>query len=256
MRRPMPALFRINLAPVFAHASLAVIALSVLAACSAASSAEDKSPQTRRSFAFSNFDAVALQGPDTVKIVEGAAFSVVATGPAKTLEKIEISLKDGALKIDRKRQSGMSWYSNEGKGVLVTVTMPSIKSASIGGSGDMDVDTPVTGDFEGAIGGSGDMRIAKVSGKSIDLSIGGSGNIQAKGVADTGDFSIAGSGNIDASGLMLATVAASIAGSGDIRAAARGKASASIVGSGDIVVTGTKDCSISKVGSGAVRCDG
>jgi hypothetical protein len=236
--------------------ALSLISLSVLTACSAANSAQDNGPKTSRSFAFSGFDSVALEGPDTVRIVEGAAFNIVATGPAKTLEKIEISLEKGGLKIDRKRQSGMSWYSNDSNAVLITITMPSITRAAIGGSGDMDIDAPATGNFEGAIGGSGDMRIAKVASKSIDLSIGGSGNIRAKGSADRGDFSIAGSGDIDASGLTLATVAASIAGSGDIRAAARGKASASIVGSGDITVTGTKDCAISKVGSGTVRCDG
>lgn len=230
-----------------------LIAVLALSACSESKSAENAGPSGSRSFALSGFDAVSLSGPDNVKIVEGAAFAVTATGPQKILDKLDISVDGTKLKIGRERSANMlNWES--GKGVLVTVTMPVIRRAAIGGSGDMTVDAPATGDFEGAIGGSGDLRISKVAATSLSLSIGGSGDIQAAGTTQTGEFSIAGSGNIDASKVTAKDIEASIAGSGDITANATGTVSASLVGSGDVTVKGTEDCSVSKVGSGEVLC--
>ncbi len=232
---------------------ITLIAISTLAACSTANGASDNDPQTSRTFAATGFDAVSLGGPDDVEIVEGKDFSVTATGSAKVLDKLEITVRDNMLSIERKREGVMSWSSSD-RGARIRVTMPFIKRAAIGGSGDMDVGAPAVGSFEGAIGGSGDMKITRLAAEALSLSIGGSGDMVAQGTAKTASLSIAGSGNIDASRVATTSVSASVAGSGNISAAATGTASASTVGSGDITIKGTQDCKISKAGSGDVRC--
>ncbi len=236
------------------HKIVGVFALGLLGACSGSdASTTDSGLQGTRSFAVGTFDAVALQGSDNVKVVTGATAGVVATGPADQLAKLEITVEGSTLKIGRKRETmGVSWSS--GPGVIVTVTTPGIKAASIAGSGDMSVDRARGDSFKGSIGGAGDLDIADINVLRAAFSVAGSGNLRATGKTANADFSLAGSGDIDAAELAGETAEIAITGSGDVRAAASKAAKISLVGAGDVDVKGTSDCTISKVGSGEARC--
>jgi len=228
--------------------------LLLLGACSGSNAATGKTgPDGTMQFPVGAFDAVTLAGSDNVRVVTGPTASVVASGPADQLAKLEIAVEGSTLKIGRKREAwGMNW--NGGKGVTVTVTTPGIKAASIGGSGDLSVDRVRGGAFEGEIGGSGNLDLVDVDVKSATLSLAGSGNIRAVGKAAATEYSLAGSGDIDAERLSGETAEISIAGSGNVHAAASKKAKISLVGSGDATVKGTSECAISKIGSGEARC--
>lgn len=228
--------------------------LMLLGACSGSDAATGKAGADRTmAFPVGAFDAVALEGSDNVRVVTGAAASVVASGPADQLAKLDITVKGSTLKIARKRENwGGSWSG--GKGVTVTVTTPGIRAASIGGSGDMAVDRVRADSFKGSIGGSGDLDVADIDVRSVAFSLAGSGNVRAAGKATDADYSIAGSGDIEAAGLASETAEIAIAGSGNVRAQTSKRAKIALVGSGDADVKGTADCAISKVGSGEARC--
>jgi hypothetical protein len=234
--------------------TIGLIAIALLSGCSGSDAAPGKpGPDGTTQFTVGAFDAVALEGSDNVRVVTGATAGVVASGPADQLAKLEITVEGSTLKVSRKRDNwGMNWSS--GPGVTVTVTTPGIKSAAIGGSGDMSIDRVRTASFKGSIGGSGDLDIADIEVANAEFSIAGSGNVRAAGKATETEFSLAGSGDIDATRLAGETVAISIAGSGNVRAAASKRAKISLVGSGDAEVKGTTDCAVSKIGSGEARC--
>ncbi len=238
--------------------ALPLMAFTLLAACSAASGREnekdnDNGPKSTRNFSVSDFDGVVLAASDDVHITEGKAFAVSATASNKVLDRLEITVVDGILKIGRKpRTNWLGW--SEDKGAVISVTMPLIHKAAITGSGDMTVAATAADRFEGSIAGSGGLAIAVVRAENTELSIAGSGDLSASGTAKRLELSIAGSGDINAGELKADTLDASIAGSGDIRASASSAAEASIVGSGDIEISGTKNCKVSKIGSGEVRC--
>jgi Putative auto-transporter adhesin, head GIN domain len=263
------------------HIGLPFVALTLLAACGAADAKKadgDSGPQATRSYAERDFTGVVLASSDDVRVVQGNAFSVVATGSEKVLETLKITVEDGKLRIGRKRDGNWKIFSTNwnDKSAKIVVTLPVLNDAVLAGSGDMQIDTTATDRFKATLAGSGDLDVATVKAAAVELTLAGSGNLRAgnaaaasleatiagsgdlqvSGTAQKAELNVAGSGDIDASGLTATFADASIAGSGNISVRATGKAEGSIVGSGDIEVAGTKDCAITKRGSGEVTCKG
>lgn len=229
----------------------------ILAACTTDADAEAArgSANATRDFAVGAFDSVSLAGAQNVVVAIGAAHSVRAEGDAETIERLDIRVDDGNLRIGMKRGS---WTSGWGRGrspVTIYVTAPALAAAAIGGSGDMSIDAVAGGKFAASVGGSGDLRIGSLRVDQADFSIAGSGEIRAAGAARTAAISIAGSGDVDAAGLESRDAAVSIVGSGGARLRATRTASVSIMGSGDVAISGPAKCSVRKMGSGDVRCE-
>ena len=236
---------------------LVAVPAILLASCGHAErGAASTSAAGSRNFALADFDQVALKGSDDVNVVVGKSFSVSATGPSDELDRLEIVVEDGVLKVGRK--SGMSWHigwSRKGEqDVKVTVTMPAIRGASLAGSGDLAIDSATADSFKISLAGSGNLRVGKLEAKAADLNLAGSGDIAVTGKVGTLEISGAGSGNVVASALEAETADISLAGSGNVSARATGSASVSVMGSGDVTISGTDKCKTSKLGSGSVTC--
>ncbi|NYT42385.1 DUF2807 domain-containing protein [Sphingomonas sp. R-74633] len=204
-----------------------------------------------RNFAANGFTKVDLRGPDDIDVKNGAQFAVMAEGDAATLDKLEIQVVDGTLRVGRKDHSGFSMSSDHG--VKIHVTLPTLDGAAVSGSGNMTVDK-AQGDFHGAISGSGNLSIAALAASDTDLSIAGSGDLDVAGTANRLKASIAGSGDLDGSKLTAKGASISVVGSGSMRGIVNGGASVSIAGSGDVDLTGGAKCSVSAVGSGEAHC--
>jgi hypothetical protein len=201
------------------------------------------------------FDSIALGGSQNVVVAVGGAPSVRVEGDSDLLDRLEIVVRDNALHIGYRKDNSWSWgFSHDRKPVTVYVSLPSIKGAAIGGSGDIRIDKVDGGDFSGSIGGSGDLQIGAMKVGQANFNIAGSGDIRAAGSADGANLSIAGSGGIDAGGLQARTAKVSVVGSGDVRARATESADVSVMGSGDVDLAGGAKCAIHKMGSGDVRC--
>ena len=228
--------------------------LILAAACSAGAQNGDQprsGAQGQRTFQVGAFESVSLEGSHDVVVTVGGAPSVRAEGDAEAIERLEISVENGNLRI---RSRGGGWFSREHGRVTVHVSAPSLKAASIGGSGDMRIDRAEAPRFDASISGSGDMEIAALTARTAHFSIAGSGDIRAVGRGEEANISIAGSGNAALDSFETLRAHVSIAGSGDVGLRATETVEASIVGSGDVTVRGTTRCSVSKLGSGDVHC--
>lgn len=223
----------------------------LLAGCGAVHAEEG--PMGTRSFDVRGFDRVSLRGSDNVVVRVGAAESVSATGPEKILERLDIKVVNGELRVGREKHFGLGW-SSEGKPTVITVTLPSLRGASVAGSGDMQVDKAQATSFDASVAGSGNLSIALLQADAASIDIAGSGDASVSGQARSIDVSVAGSGNLAAQDLKSERAKISIAGSGNVRTQVSGEADVSIVGSGDVDIAGKPRCRVSKVGSGDVRC--
>jgi hypothetical protein len=239
--------------------AVAAMSLATLSACTGVvGNGEEKAAirnakSESRSFAVKDFTGVSLQGSDDVKIVEGAAFSLIAKGPADVIDDLRLEMRGDTLEIGRKDRKGWSWGHDDP--LDITITMPVLAKASIDGSGDMNVARAKSAKVEALIAGSGDLTIARVEAETLALSIAGSGDLKVDGGSvKSGHYSVAGSGAINATGVSLADADIVVAGSGDIAATVTGDAKVSAVGSGDISVGGGARCETSKMGSGDVKC--
>lgn len=238
---------------------IAVVPLVILAACGFSAGAHDgdqqsasAGPAERRDFQVGSFQSVSLGGSHDVVVKVGPAASVYAEGPADELDRLDIRVQGGDLRIGTKRNRGFnmgSWHK-----VTVYVTTPQLAAASIGGSGGMKIDRVDAERFKAQIGGSGNMDIASLKAGDAELSIAGSGSIRAAGHAQRQNISIAGSGDVDASGLESRTASISMLGSGDVSTRATETADVNIMGSGDVTLGGGAKCAVHKMGSGAVHC--
>ena len=242
-----------------AAASMAVL----MAACSAGAQPGDQADgresdrqpsgaQGQRSFEVGAFQRVSLEGSHDVVVTVGGAPSVRAEGDAEAIERLEIRVEDGTLKIGTER-GNWSFRRNRGH-VTVHVTAPALEGAAIGGSGDMRIDRVQAQRFAASIGGSGDMEIGALRASHANFSIAGSGNIRATGQAEEAEMSIAGNGDLALQSLETRRANVSVVGSGDVELRASETVDASVLGSGDIIVHGGARCSVSKMGSGDVRC--
>ena len=234
-------------------------AAALLGGCSINANAKEDDTHVRRDFQVGTFQKVALEGSHDVVVTVGGAPSVRAEGGKSAVDRLDIRVENGELKIGNKReQGGWSWNFSSGNHnhVTIYVTTPSLAAAEVAGSGDMKIDKVQGNDFAARIGGSGDMDIANVQAAQAHFAVTGSGDMKAAGRAQNATMSVTGSGGIVAGGLEIANATVSVIGSGDITAHATQTADVSITGSGDVTLSGSAKCSIHKMGSGDVHCGG
>jgi hypothetical protein len=239
------------------RAAMVVGAILLLGACHTGS--EEHEGQSgggsgRRAYQVDNFDRVRLAGAHNVVVTVGGPAAVRAEGDPRTLDRLDIRVENGSLEIGSRER--WSFGRHEGKPVTVFVTVPSLRGASIDGSGDLRVDRVEGADFSGSIGGSGNLDIGAMKVARANFAIAGSGGIRATGTAEETEISVAGSGDVAVDALETKRGKVSVMGSGDVRLRASEAADVSVMGSGDVTVSGTARCSVSKMGSGDVRCAG
>lgn len=226
--------------------STAILAATALSACSA-SAAE-------RSFPATGFDKVWASGSEDVTIITGKTASVVAVGPQKRLDQLEVTVDGGTLRLGHK--SGNNWNMSWGEreGVRITVTMPALHGIRASGSGDIVADNGTGPAFDATMSGSGDLKISRINSPEVGLHTSGSGDIEAAGQCTNAKASISGSGEMRLAGLSCTNIDVQISGSGDLAARATGTANIRISGSGDVTITGGARCVSKTSGSGDVTC--
>lgn len=218
-------------------------------ACSPSSALEGSGSDGQRNYQTGTFDRVELAGHYDVRVTVGGAPSVRAEGDEAELERLEIKVVDGQLRIGSKPGS----WTSTGK-TIVHVTAPSLQAVEVSGSGNMEVGAFRTQRFEGDVAGSGNLVMKGLDSEEASFDIAGSGNVRAAGRARDIELEVAGSGNGQFAELQAENARISIAGSGGAQVRASGTAAVSIVGSGNVGVTGGARCTVDKVGSGDVRC--
>lgn len=204
-----------------------------------------------RSFDVGSFDRIAAAGSADVTVTTGKAISVRATGDEAALDRLDIRVEDGALKIGTKKRPGMGWTRGKSR---VFVTVPMLRGADVSGSGNLSVDRIKTADFTASVAGSGALTLASLAATTSRFSVAGSGNVSAAGTSGDTRASVSGSGNLAIPDLKSATLNASVSGSGSVDAFASTSARVSVAGSGDVRIRGGARCQVSKVGSGQVDC--
>ena len=229
--------------------ALAVLAGAGLAGCSVdmGSGNFDGVPLAELDTSSASPNAIRLAGPDTVVITRGNTFSIDVTGDRDAVDALRFDLDGDKFGIGRRNNSNASGTAQ------IALVVPGLRTLSLAGSGDIQVDR-LEGEGDINIAGSGTTRITEIATDTLDISIAGSGDVEGRGTSRALDVSIAGSGSGKLQGLQVETADISIAGSGDLEFSSDGTVEASIVGSGDVTVTGSAKCDGRRMGSGKLRC--
>lgn len=175
-----------------------------------------------------SFTKIESRGSADCKVTVGKAVAVSVQSDDNILPLVETTVENGTLVISSKGSFSTS------HGIVVTISVPSLESFNVRGSGD--------------------SLIQGVRGRSFSTEIAGSGDVSVAGEVDRSSASIRGSGDIDFSNLRARDSVASIAGSGDITVYASESLDASIRGSGDIAYLGNPgNVERSVAGSGEIH---
>jgi hypothetical protein len=164
--------------------ALLISNLALVACNMSAEAQEDRGPRSAgpavtRSFDLAGFDAVGSAGSQDVIVTVGGAHAVRAEGDADSLERLELRVEDGTLKIGHKKGNWSVGWSRDRPRTVIYVTLPAIRAASVAGSGDMKIDRVQGDEFAANIAGSGDIEVGQLRVASLNFSVAGSGNIKA-----------------------------------------------------------------------------
>lgn len=208
----------------------------------------DDFPLIERRFDPGSFAAIELAGSDRVEVAPGSAVSVVARGGPQAVAALDVAVRGDTLRIARR----LGNYHD--RRVLVRVTVPMVRAASISGSGAMTVAGAEGSIFTASVAGSGSLHVVDLRARTARFDLSGSGSISGTGSADDVAINLGGSGSVDTRGLASGALTVSAGGSGTISATATRVATIRAGGSGSVRVTGGARCNVSKGGSGSVRC--
>lgn len=230
----------------------AILLAIPLVACGSGSAVggSDPGPRAERSYPLSGFTRIANAAPADVRVTTGGGFAIKASGSEKLLERLELTVENGALQI-RVRKG--AWNFGNNGSATIEVAMPRIEGASIAGAGGMTIDRG-SGDFAGDISGAGDLTIGRVEGGNVSFDVSGAGDVAAAGTAETLNASVAGAGSIRAKELRVRSAEVEVAGAGSVDATVDGDARVSIAGIGSVDLGPRAKCNVSKAGLGSVTC--
>lgn len=188
-------------------------------------------PLVKKTLDVDNFESIGVGLRATVYLTQGSSYKVEIEAQQNIIDELNRDIRDGSWNIGFEDNVRARDY----KKATVWITMPTIESMSIGGSGDIIGETPFNN--------LGDLSI----------SIGGSGNVSFAGDAEDLKMSIAGSGKIKAEDLKVDNAKVSIAGSGTTYIHVDdGDLNVSIAGSGKVFYKGKAGIKTSIAGSGSV----
>lgn len=214
-----------------------------------------------------DFTGVALKGSFNVEVEQGDK-SVRAKGNQNIIDRLDLEVKDGVLKVKLEKGNYRDFE------LTVFVSTRNITELAVAGSGDMkvgafkaldelDVELAGSGAIKGTglldigekceveIAGSGDVDL-EVKAAKLEVEIAGSGNVKLKGEASDQEISIAGSGDYKALDLVSEKAKVSISGSGDADLNVEKSLEVSIAGSGDVNYRGNPKVNSNVMGSGDV----
>ena len=220
---------------IFARFFTIALLAPLLALGSVASRAEDS-----RSFAVSGFSAIVLKGGSTLKVTQGAEFSISAHGEKGNLEYAKAELSGDTLSLsvepDRKSLFGVVTVSSEPE-VEFRVTLPEVSAIRVTGSGKATADTLESAELDLRVTGSGVIRVKKVAAESLNTNVTGSGDLELGTIlAVQGNTGVTGSGDIRMDNFIGEALNAQIKGSGDMVIGGKvANLTITVMGSGDFV---------------------
>ena len=190
-------------------ASLALTAALGLATLTGAALADDTEERQ-----VDPFRGVTLKGAGDLTIEVGGEQRVSVTADDLSQVKTRVT-GNGILEIVNRGSGGLFGGGND---LSATLSVPSLVSLTLSGSGD----ATATG----------------IDAETFDLRISGSGEADLAGRCGTGSVTISGSGDVNARSLECRDIRMDISGSGDADVYATGTVRVEIAGSGDVDVYG------------------
>jgi phage FluMu protein Com len=161
-----------------------------------------------------DFDAIEIGGAYKLDVIVGEDFSIELSGPAAEMERVEATLKNGALVLGSRKR-----LRSDTRGVKAVVTMPALNRLAVSGVAGAD--------------------ISGVRAKEFKLDLSGVGEVIIAGSCEKLLARVSGVGEVDAQSFQCRAVDVKVAGVGEARVYASESVAAEVSGMGGIMVYGS-----------------
>jgi hypothetical protein len=209
-----------------------------------------------RSYIVTNFDRIRVDGPFEVRLTVGPATSGNADGDPRALDDVSLDVQGTTLIVRRNANGWGEQGSGKDEGpIVITVSAPMLRSASVIGGGKLTVGGAVRGqriDFQ--VTGTGSIDAQGLDVDELNTTLVGSGNASLAGVARRARLSTNGTGTIAAQALVANDLVVRLDGPGETRANARFTADLTSTGLGHIAVDGAGRCVKHAQAGGPITC--
>ncbi len=225
----------------------ALIAAAALALPGIASAAE-------RTYSVTDFDRVRVDGNYRVMIETGRSPGARALGTTAALDRVAIRV-EGRMLIVRRNLS--AWGGDPkaiGAPVIIRVTTPMVRAATINGSGALTINKMRAQRVSLSVQGSGALSVGEVETDRLDAAITGAGTLNMGGRTAIAIISGRGSGNLEAGNLTVSDLQLVWESAGVADIAALKTAKVTTLGAGTVTVTGDAACVVQANGPGEVSC--
>jgi putative autotransporter adhesin-like protein len=207
-----------------------------------------------RRLAVTDFDRVQVEGPYQVTLLTGLSSGARVEGSAEALDRISVGVQGNTLRV-RPNRSAWGGYPGDTAGpVKVALTTRDLRTATVVGSGSLDIDRARGLRVDLSVSGSGRLAVANVDADNLVVGLLGSGRITLAGHAKQLKATIRGSGDLAGAGLRAddAVILADTAGA--VTVAVARTASVTALGPGDVDILGDATCTIDARGAGRILC--
>ncbi|PXW73811.1 putative autotransporter adhesin-like protein [Blastomonas natatoria] len=234
--------------------ALIALALTMMLAGTASPSAW----AAERRFALSDFDKIRIEGDIAVDVRSGRTSGATASGDARALQALTLTVQSGTLHIRRARSTApveRRQQAGAPEGVpQVLVDVRGVQALVLLGNGSARIDRLVGARPSATMDGNGSVEIGRVAAEVLAVNVNGSGSLKVSGTAQRARAVMIGDGLIEGTGLVVAAL--DLTSEGPVRAMldVSGPARIFARGGADIAIAGTPQCTVRQIGTNEIRC--
>lgn len=209
-----------------------------------------------RTYIVTDFDSVRIEAPIAVGIETKRGVTARGDGDADFLERLDLKVSARVLTVRLKPSPFEGRRSDVGATARLFLTVPSLRSAQLAGSGTLAIEGMKALDARIVSVGSGALSVAGIDADALTVLQQGSGTLRLTGKAGKTVMQLSGSGAIDSAKLTVADLEVNAEGAGSVRTLATRSAKVVAVGAASVTVEGHPACTVRHAGSGTVNCSG
>ena len=205
-----------------------------------------------RSFTITGFDQIRVAGPYKVRVTTGVATFARATGSTQALDGISLDVNGQSLTV-RRNPSTPGGYPGQSPGpVEIELGTHDLRSATVVGSGSVDVSAVRGLSFNLTVEGAGSARVGAIDADQAKVSIAGTGSASLAGSAKSATLIVRGVSSFDGSAFSARDAVIGGEGPSSIRLSVTNSAKINVKGAAQVVLEGAPACTISAEGSATV----
>ena len=204
-----------------------------------------------RNFGITGFDRIRVDGPYRVRLTNGVAPFATASGGAAAIDRIAIEMMGRTLVV----RTNPSWGGYPGKDrgpVEINIGTHELSSATLNGSGLLQIDRVKGLNFQLSVQGSGAAEIAYADVDNLRVALAGTAGAIVAGRAGKLTAAVRGISSLDATGLSAKDADIGAEGPATVKAQVGGDAKITASGTATVSLAGNPACLVTVTGSATV----